>query len=378
MIPEINSIDVRQYHRSWMGPNWRVQLASSQPTKSFRRMNGQRDPTVRALQDYLGLTAKKGWAAARAKFPLIALAEDLEQDATRRGSARLMILAGVAKEEMSERLGVSVPGIQLWESLYFDVRDLQHAKAWLSVHVIKREQDAGNAQLAARLKVAATAGPEAARALLDGPPDVPGDEAERLFRRNLNLQTKLEEASEMPLESNREKFQFVKYYGRLLMSRKRFELATARLAEKRAAAQRRHDLAMRQLELKRQAERSVKGQATGPGLRKATKVEGDQEQRGLATDRRRASPRAGAARAADSPPAKRRPMSAMNPDPPPAAKTPKERRDASVRRPKTKRRGTVVSRAARCDGRRPRKRDVQTCEHRVEMIPMQSELALTV
>ncbi len=60
---------------------------------------------------------------------------------------------------------------------------------WLSTHVIKREQDAGNAQLAAQLKVAATAGPEAARALLDGPPEVPGDEAERLFRRNLNLPT---------------------------------------------------------------------------------------------------------------------------------------------------------------------------------------------
>jgi hypothetical protein len=378
MIPNVNSFDVRQYHRSSMGPNWRVQLVSSPPTRSFRRMNGQRDPTVRALQDYLGLTAKKGWAAARAKFPLIALAEDLEQDPIRRGSARLMILAGAASEEMSERLGVSVPAIQVWESLYFDVRDLQHAMAWLSTHVIKREQDAGNSQLAARLKVAATAGPEAARALLDGPLEVPGDEAERLFRRNLNLQTKLEEASEMPVESNREKFQFVKYYGRLLMARKRIELAGARLAEKRAAAQRRHELALRRLELKRQAERSVKGQATGPGPRKAAKVEGDQEQRELAKDRRRPSPRAGAARAAESPPAKRRRTSAMNPDPPPGSKAPKERRNASVRRPKIKRPGKAVSQAARRNGRRPRKDAVQTCDRFVEMIPMQSELVLTV
>ncbi len=134
-----------------------------------------------------------------------------------------------------------------------------------------------------------------------------------------NLQTKLEEASEMPLESNREKFQFVKYYGRLLMARKRIELASAKLAEKRAAAQRRHELALRRLELKRQAERSVKGQATGPGPRKAAKVEGEQEQRGSAKDRQRASPRAGAARAAESPPAKRGPMSAKNPDPPPGS-----------------------------------------------------------
>jgi hypothetical protein len=236
MIPNINSIDVLRYHRSSMGPTWRVQLASSRPTRSFRRMNGLRDPTVRALQDYFGLTAKKGWAAARAEFPLIARAEDLEQDASRRGSARLMILAGAASEEMSERLGVSVPVIQVWESLYFDVRDLQHALAWVSTYVIRPEQEAGHAELAARLKVAATAGPEAARALLDGPPEVPGDEAERLAWRHLSLQTKLEEAVEMPVETNREKFQFVKYYGRLLITRKRLELASARLAEKRAAA----------------------------------------------------------------------------------------------------------------------------------------------
>ncbi len=292
MIPHINSIDALRYHRSSMGPNWRVQLASSRPTRSFRRMNGLRDPTVRALQDYLGLTAKKGWAAARAEFPLIARAEDLEQDASRRGAARLMILAGAASEEMSERLGVSQPAIQIWESLYFDVRGLQHALAWLSTYVIRPEQAAGHAELAARLKVAATAGPEAARALLDGPPEVPGDETERLARRHLSLQTKLEEAVEMPVETNREKFQFVKYYGRLLMTRKRLELASARLAEKRAAAQRRHELAMQRLEPTRQAERSVQGQATDPGPRQAAAVRGDQERRESAKERRRASPRA--------------------------------------------------------------------------------------
>jgi hypothetical protein len=378
MIPKINSIDALRYHRSSMGPNWRVQLASSGPTRSFRRMNGRRDPIVRALQDYLGLTAKKGWAAARAEFPLIARAEDLEQDASRRGSARLMILAGAASEEMSERLGVSRPAIQVWESLYFDVRDLQHAMAWFSTYVIRPEQEAGHAELAARLKVAATAGPEAARALLDGPPGVPGDEAERLAWRNLSLQTKLEEALEMPVETNREKFQFVKYYGRLLMTRKRLELASAKLAEKRAAAQRRHELAMQRLELARQAERSGQGQATDPGPRKAAGVRGDQEKRESAKDRRQASSRAGAARAAASPPTKRRPMSAVNPDPPPAAKAPKERRGVTMRRPKIKRPGKAVSRAAQSEGRRHRKGKAQTCERLVEVIPVQSDLVLTV
>ena len=378
MIPHINSIDALRYHRSSMGPNWRVQLASSRPTRSFRRMNGLRDPTVRALQDYLGLTAKKGWAAARAEFPLIARAEDLEQDASRRGTARLMILAGATCEEMSERLGVSQPAIQVWESLYFDVRGLQHALAWLSTYVIRPEQEAGHAELAARLKVAATAGPEAARALLDGPPEVPGDEAERLAWRHLSLQTKLEEAVEMPVETNREKFQFVKYYGRLLMTRKRLELASARLAEKRAAAQRRHELAMQRLEPTRQAERSVQGQATDPGPRQAAAVRGDQERRESAKDRRRASPTASAARAAASPPTKRRPVSAVNPDPPPAAKTPKKRRAVTMRRPKTKRPGKAVTWPAQRDDRRPRKGKAQTCERRVEVLPIQSELALTV
>jgi hypothetical protein len=71
-------------------------------------------------------------------------------------------------------------------------------------------------------------------------------------------------------------------------------------------------------------------------------------------------------------------MSAMISDPPPGSKAPKERRNASVRRPKIKRPGKAVAQAARCNGRRPRKDAVQTCERFVEMIPMQSELVLTV
>jgi hypothetical protein len=97
MIPNVNSFDVRQYHRSSMGPNWRVQLVSSPPTRSFRRMNGQRDPTVRALQDYLSLTAKKGWAAARRNsVDRPGRGSRTGSDSTR--SARLMILAGAASE----------------------------------------------------------------------------------------------------------------------------------------------------------------------------------------------------------------------------------------------------------------------------------------
>ena len=73
----------------------------------------------------------------------------------------IMALAGIAADEMGDRLAIPRAAIELWEALHFDVRDLRRAVAWISTSVIRPEQKAGRMQLAARLKLVLMAGPEA-------------------------------------------------------------------------------------------------------------------------------------------------------------------------------------------------------------------------
>ncbi len=51
-------------------------------------------------------------AAARATFPLVAQAEDLEQDPARREAAMIMVVADMAAEEMGDRLKVPKAAIE--------------------------------------------------------------------------------------------------------------------------------------------------------------------------------------------------------------------------------------------------------------------------
>jgi hypothetical protein len=237
-------------------------------------------------------------------FPLVAQAEDLEHDPARREAAMILVLGRISAAEMSDRLAIPRPAIELWEALNFDLRDLLHAMAWVLAHVIRPEQKAGRTELAARLKLALMAGPEAARALVSCELSGPVDEAERLFQRDLKLAAKIEEAADLPLRSERETLAVL----RLPVEIKRLDLAKAKLAEKCTKARERHELKV--LRAKRQAERCAAGQSAGGRSRGAAAVAARQAERELARERARADQVARAARAAQSPLAQLQWMSA--------------------------------------------------------------------
>ena len=199
------------------------------PNRPGRRVAPLRhvEAAVRAYCDYLEHAAHHGVAAARTKFPLVAQAEELEHDPARRATAMIMAMAGIAADEMGDRLAIPGAAIELWEALNFDVRDLRCASAWIGAEVIRPEQQAGRTELAARLKLALMAGPEAARALVSCGVSGLVDEAERLFQRDLKLAAKLEEAGDLPLRSERETLAVL----RLPIEIKRLDLAKAKLAE---------------------------------------------------------------------------------------------------------------------------------------------------
>ncbi len=166
---------------------------------------------------------------------------------------------------------------------------------WISVEVIRPEQKAGRTQLAARLKLALMAGPQAARALVSSAVSGLVDEADRLFQRDLKLAAKIEEAGDLPLRSEREALSVLQ----LPIQIKRLNLAKATLAEKCTKARERHELKV--LRVKLQAERAAARQAAGGRRRKAAAVEARQAERELARERARADQVARAARAAQSP-----------------------------------------------------------------------------
>jgi hypothetical protein len=346
-------LDVRRRHRPMLGADWRRQLAASRsrsksrPTKLSRSTSSalrRDDPALRECCAYLEQAARHGVAAARAKFPLVAQAEDLEHDPARREAAMILVLGGITADEMSDRLAIPRPAIELWESLNFDLRDLLQAMAWMWAHVIRPEQKAGRTQLAARLKLALMAGPEAARALVSCELSGPVDEAERLFQRDLKLAAKIEEAADLPLRSERETMTVL----RLPIEIKRLDLAKAKLAEKCTKARDRHELKV--LRAKRQAERSAAGRAAGGRRRGAAAAEARRAECKLAEIRRRADQVACAARAAQSPLAQLQWLCATE-DKAASSQQRAVQRSAADRRSSTKPRRSAVQRIAR---RRPK------------------------
>jgi hypothetical protein len=363
MIPSRNAADVCQFHRSTRGPDWRDQLAKELSSKSARLPGGGSDSAVRNLKTYYRLIARQGLPAARAKFPAIAAAQNLERDPAHRGAARLMIMAGLASEEMSRRLRISVEAVRAWESAFFDVRDIRHSSVWLSFHVVRREREAGHTELAARLNLAVMAGPDAARLLLDCPSRSPVDEAERLAQRDLRLQLKLEQILEMPIGGEAANFRIVKLYGKLYVEKQRIALAREKLREKCTAARQRHELKMRRLELKLQEQRSAERQRSDARRRAAAAVDARRIERESAHKRRQADQMAREARAAQSPLVKLQWGEVADRDRPANPKPPTTKRIVPRRRLAATRLGRARPLAAACEHGmvHSRTREVRPC-----------------
>lgn len=159
--------------RGHHGPAWRYVTASAYADSSGPIRVADR--RVVDLARYFRLVELGGLhidIAARA-FPQMARVMKVQKNHRLVDSLRIMILGNLQSSEVLARTRLSFTTLGLWQDIYFDVDMINDSLGWHMNHVIFRELDAGNVQLAGYLHQARCFGPIAARRLLDGPPTVP-------------------------------------------------------------------------------------------------------------------------------------------------------------------------------------------------------------
>ncbi len=248
--------------RGLKGPAWRWRLAAELPSQGARRLMRSFDQNVRDAHDYRRLCrqGEQGRKRAASRYPWIAAAEAINTDPARVGQLKIAVLGELDRAEIARRFGLDQRAIEAWESLFFDARGAREQTGWIRAHVIQPEIAAGRDSLAARLKLVASAGPSAARAVLDADGRVPLDAAERLFDRRLKLHLKFDAAVAMPLKTDRQKMSFLRMYTDLTLRERRLCLEERELQERCLEALRKHERAKVRLERadKRAREREAK------------------------------------------------------------------------------------------------------------------------
>jgi len=136
-------------------------------------------------------------------------------------------------------LNVDQAAVQAWEALFFDVRGSREAVVWVYHWVVHSEERCGNSALAAKLKVAYAAGPVAAKAALKAETQIPFTAGEKLFDEDLKLRMRIGEAIQIPLDTSRQKLQFLKITADMDCRKKRLELESIKLEQKILEATRR-------------------------------------------------------------------------------------------------------------------------------------------
>jgi hypothetical protein len=160
-----------------------------------------------------------------------------------------MVVGRLEPAEIAEQTGLAIDVLAAWETLFFAVRNLQNATAWLVVHLVAPEKEAGNLELASNLKLAIFGGPEAARLILCGAPCRLDEQVDRLKQLRLQLTLKSEHALEFPVETPAQAIQWVQSYISFQIAEKRLSLEEQKLAARCAADLRRHEQAQKKLEL---------------------------------------------------------------------------------------------------------------------------------
>jgi hypothetical protein len=245
----INQCEFSDMQRRQIGPDWRWQVAQ-------RLVNKPENRKLHRLADLKVRETARKLRQATGKDPLLlqvlALATDLEAT----NVVKLLVLGRVEPAEIAERLGLSPPTLELYETLFFDIRPIHSASSWVTQHVIRPlEQDQND--LAVRFAAAYWGGSTVARALLDAEQRVPLDEAQRLLDQDTLFHLKLRAALAVPLKTPGQNLRLVELHlkhehrmARLEASQeqfrakaesqiKRLELAAARLEQRRQRQERR-------------------------------------------------------------------------------------------------------------------------------------------
>lgn len=305
--------------RGLQGPAHRWKTAEELPPCRFDPLVQCQDQYVQSAHHFQQL-AKRGTAGtayAAALYPQIAEALLLDQEKTKVDRMKIGVLGDLAWEEIARDVGADVEVVKTWSALFYDAGGSREAIGWVADHIVQPELDAGNVELATKLRLVAAVGPVGARAALDLDSHVPVTAGGQLFRRKLQLSLRYDQALAMT-EGPEYHFRFVKHYGNLKMQEARLQVAERKLTERCTAALRKHELAKIRLEIALEHE---KGRSAVREVRKAETAalvqEGKQYEAALAAERLRAFDRAeqqaAAARAATSPLSKLRWESPQSP-----------------------------------------------------------------
>ena len=153
---------------------------------------------------------------------------------------------GVRLDDMPAELRAAIAAVI--NPVYMDV------VSWVYSHIICPTQRAEKADLAARLKLVAAAGPVAARAVLDCDSRVPLQEGERLFDRRLRFELKVDAACDMPLRTSRDQMALIRMRVDMMSREQRLQLEERKLEQRCREALDKHELAKLRLEFARERE----------------------------------------------------------------------------------------------------------------------------
>jgi hypothetical protein len=232
--------------RTLHGPSWRSVLARRQTALPRGK---ERDAWLARAAAYFALRDRGDEPAARRQFADISAAADLEAAPGQVRTAKLLVLADAPRKDIAERLALSMSVVEAWETLYFDVRDLRNATAWIAAQVIDPVCRLGDPELASLMKLAIEGGLPAICAWLDAVEGLPLDEADRLVHERLRLAIKADAALSIPLDSEDGRLKFLTLYVKLQTETKRLDLARERLAQRCSAKSDQRRIVERRLEL---------------------------------------------------------------------------------------------------------------------------------
>jgi hypothetical protein len=211
--------------------------------------------------------------------------------------------------------------------------------------------------------------------------NAPIDEAERLFQRQLKLESKFDLATNMRLGSETESFHFVQFYGRLMIARQRLDLARAKFTEKCTRARECHEQKKLRLEIthQQQAARAANTKRVAEARQEArmSRAAAAEARRELARHRQRAEQMASEARAAQSPLAQLQWMATADREPSANAKTRVRHRPVGAPRPNSRPTGRKTPSGIGRDHRGIPVRGAEACLGPTETTVMDNEMALT-
>ncbi len=269
-LPEKTKLEHALEERDRRGPAWRWDLAGEWLHRRPGPMLRQLGRDFLDVQHYQTLCAHSqvGRKQALALYPAIAAAEELHADTRKTGHLKVAVLGEIDLGEVSPQIGIDRIVAQAWEMAFYDVRGTRSAVDWVHIRLIKPELAAGNADLAARLRMAAAVGTAGARAILKADTRLPIREAEKLFARQLKLSLKFDAALETMPDTTETRLFFIRQHSRLMFEKERLKLAREKLERKCAEALDRYELAKIRAEIALERERS----RTAARIRRAEKA----------------------------------------------------------------------------------------------------------